>query len=461
MKDHQRPSAIQLELERCVPALLACEAALPSVEDLAREHGFIATAAERGYFHPDEQEVVVLRYSQYLAVRSTLIEILEDMRRHAGRTSSAWRHWPQRLPVFITAFAAGCLRHRSARHLIGLAADCPVLWKKLDEQNLWAGLPRKSFTQIYKEYSRPCNMTRMLVAHEFYRHHYAAIMDLADHPLVGPVVDLLRREEPRIELTRREALKRRLAYRLFSLLRRHRSAWKQVTFGLFEVSGRAIASLHMPGIKPRGAPKRISPDMQRELLAMMRPGDVIVTRHDDALSNLFLPGYWPHAALYMGELEHAQDIPPVQRSGDISGPCFLEAKKDGVRVRLAEETFGVDELLVLRPPLEPDLIEELLGKSLRELAGKPYDFVFDFRAADRLVCTEVVYRTYHGSWPVRFELREVGGRLCLPAEAFLDQAMACGFELVAAAGLHGEGVLQGAAAKAASELLQRPVKAPH
>jgi hypothetical protein len=79
--------------------------------------------------------------------------------------------------------------------------------------------------------------------------------------------------------------------------------------------------------------------------------------------------------------------------------------------------------------------------------GKPYDFLFDFRTADRLVCTEVVYRGFHGIAPVHFHLREVGGWLCLPAEEFLNQALACGFEIILTAGLEGDILLTGAEAK--------------
>lgn len=463
---------IRRELARCVPALLACEVALPREADLKQEHDLVAAASERGYFLPDEEEVVLLRYTQYLAVRSALVQILDDMRRHVGRTAGAWRKWPQRLPVFITAFAAGCLRHRCAGHLIRLAADRPVLWQKLDEENARAGLPRKSFTRIYKQYSSARNLTRLLVAKEFYRHHAEAIAELADDPLVGPVVGLLRREEPWMELGKREALWRRVAYRWFSLLRRQRSAWKKVTFGLFEAGGRAVADLNMPGIKPRGAPKRITSGLQQQLLDVLRPGDVLVTRHDDALSNLFLPGYWPHAALFVGELADSASIPPEQRSGELAGPCFLEAKKDGVRVRRMSETLAVDELLVLRPPLSAAEAAKRVKKSIGENAGKPYDFLFDFRTSDRLVCTEVAYRTYHGAGEIRFSLREVGGRLCLPAEAFLDQAMACGFELVACAGLRvfagserekrrlPDEVLEGEAARAAFSRIERPAAEP-
>ncbi len=54
--------------------------------------------------------------------------------------------------------------------------------------------------------------------------------------------------------------------------------------------------------------------------------------------------------------------------------------------------------------------------------GKRYDFVFDFRQADRLVRTEVVYRSYQAGAGVPFELEEHAGRLCLSAEFLMNQA---------------------------------------
>ena len=148
-------SDIDQLLAHCVPALLACETALPTYDSLAREHAHLDAAEARGYFHPDEEELIVLRYTQYLALRSALIQILEDLQHHLGRIVTGWRRWPHRMPVFLTAYAAGCLRHRAAGHLVRLAAGRPVVWKKLDEENVHARLPRKSFTHIYREYSRP------------------------------------------------------------------------------------------------------------------------------------------------------------------------------------------------------------------------------------------------------------------------------------------------------------------
>ena len=113
-----------------------------------------------------------------------------------------------------------------------------------------------------------------------------------------------------------------------------------------------------------------------------------------------------------------------------------------MRVRQSEETLEVDAFVVLRPPLERADLAAALRLAASHV-GKPYDFLFDFRTSDRMVCTEVIYRGFHGTGPVRFSLREVGGRLCLPAEELIDQSLACGFELILAGGLKSGDLLDG------------------
>jgi hypothetical protein len=426
-------------LARSASAMLAASRALPLRGDLEAELECVEAAARRGYFLPDEDELIRLRYAQYLGLRTAMLETFAELEAVVGRSEVEWR---DRLPVFSAAFATACVASRADRYVVELAAERPVVWKKLDEEDVRTGIPRKTFTGIYKAVSHPANLARLVLAADFYRKHRGEIMALAGDPVIGPVVELLAAEEPMMEARWRDALKRHLAYRLFSFLRRNRSAWKNVTFGIFEASGRAVAELRVPGVKPSGAPKRISGSLRDGLLKRVRPGDVFVTRHDDAVSNLFLPGYWPHAALYLGTAEDLErlGIPvPVETR---AGPWFLESKKDGVRVRPAEETLQVDALVVLRPPLEPADLMEALRRAASH-AGKPYDFLFDFRTADRMVCTEVVYRGFHGIGPVKFHLEEVGGRLCLPAEQFVMQAMDCGFRITASAGLRGDVLLSG------------------
>lgn len=399
-----------------IRAVLAAAAALPTRDQLTTEIAWIDAACARGYFLPDEDERVRLRYNQYLAVRAGLLETMNELSSAAGESR---HHWESRLPWFLTAFAAACMLMRANRFLVEVAADRSVVWKKLDEPDPTAGLPAKSFTTIYQSISRPSNALRFLHAADFYFSRKEEIAALADDSMIGPVIEILEQEEPHIENRRHAALKRNLAYRWFSFLRRHRSAWRKTMFSLFALSGRAIADMRQPGTSWRPPPKRITPALRESLRQSLRPGDVFVTRHDDAMSNWFLPGFWPHAALYLGDGQ------------------TLEAKKDGVLVRHIRETLHVDALVVLRPPLADDRLPDIICRAMQH-AGKPYDFLFDFRTADCLACTEVIYRTYHGIDGIHFHLAEVGGRLCLPAEVFLDQALESGFRVIAIGGIDGD-----------------------
>jgi hypothetical protein len=441
-------------LARGVSAVMAAAEAIPEPGDLTDELGCVEAASGRGYFLPDEEELIRLRYSQYLSLRAALSETLGGLGEIAGRGAVEWR---DRLPVFATAFAAACVLMRADRFLIDLAAERPVVWKKLDEEDVRSGIPRKTFTAVYKAVSDPVNARRFLIAADFHEKHRDGILELADDPVAGPVVGLLVAEEQWIGRRKRDALKRVVSYRWFSFLRRNRSAWKKVMFGFFEASGRAVAELRQPGIKPSGAPKRITGGLREEVLKLVKPGDVFVTRHDDALSNLFLPGFWPHAALYLGTPEDLERMGIRMPAGETGGAWFLESKKDGVRVRPAEETLQVDAFVVLRSPLEETDLADAIRRSASH-AGKGYDFLFDFRTADRMVCTEVIYRGFHGTGPVRFHLKEVGGRLCLPAEEFLDQAMDGGFRIIVTGGLRGDVLLTENDADEAFRETRKPLK---
>lgn len=432
-------------LEKGSAAVLAVAAALPSKADLTDELACVAAAAARGYFLPDEDELVRGRYRVYLSLRAVLLESLDELAAAAGGSGG---EWSERLPVFATAFATACVLARTNRFLTDLARDEPVLWKKLDEADDAAGVPRKSFTQVFKAATRPSSLRLFLAATDYYLANREAIMELGAEERYAPVVGLLVREEEWMERRRSDALRRLFAYRWFSFLRRHRSAWRRVMFGIFEASGRAISELRQPGVKPRGAPKRITVRMRAGLPPRLRPGDVFVTRHDDAMSNWFLPGFWPHTALYLGSAAECEALGVRLPFAAGDGHWFLESKKDGVLFRPIGETLRVDAFLTMRLPMEGGLIAEVLRRAMTH-AGKPYDFLFDFRTSDRLACSEVVYRGFHGVGPVRFHLTEQGGRLCLSTEEFIRQALACGFEIVVAGGLGGEGLRFGGDAAAA------------
>ena len=280
---------------------------------------------------------------------------------------------------------------------------------------------RDRFTAIYKSLASPRNIWIFLSGIKQASQSQPQLDALESHPVVGPVIEMLRHEQPWIEDSKRYYARGTAKYRWYSFLRRHHSGYRNVSFALFRLSGSLIAEL-----RNHWKRKRVTPGVQRKISKLLQPGDVLITRHDDATTNIFLPGFWPHAALHIGTNKERQSLGVTMDSDRLARATdpvrFLEARKDGVLLRPLEDTFDVDCCAVLRPLLDPHEIATAISNALTH-EGKQYDFEFDFRRANKLVCTEVVYRGFHGVGDIQFELSKRAGRLCLAAEDLIDLAI--------------------------------------
>jgi 1-acyl-sn-glycerol-3-phosphate acyltransferase len=174
----------------------------------------------------------------------------------------------------------------------------------------------------------------------------------------------------------------------------------------------------------------ISAEQASELRKLLQPGDILLERRNWFMSNAFLPGYWPHAALYLGDPQPLEDLgvvsdPRVERSWkafttpDARGHRYavIEAISEGVAFTTFEHSVGeADAVAVLRPRLTDAQRREMVARAFSHY-GKPYDFEFDFFSTDRLVCTEVVYRAVDGM--IALPLTPILGRRALPAVGFV------------------------------------------
>lgn len=414
--------------------LQASYCALPKRETLSQELTDALHAQARGYYLPDEDERLREVYGRYLSARAGLWTMIHELRPHLRDDHQ------EDLCLFGLSFCAASCLMRSGSFLIELAKEHPVVWKKLDEAEPRFGLSRKSFTRVYANLASPQWMLRYRIAKKFYEQRREDIHRALHEASLDPMIPWLLHEEPYFETRKRTIWSRILSYRLHSLTRRSSSGYKKVMFHLFRLSGCAIAEMKQPLVKPRKAGKRLTPEIQQIISEKLQPGDILVTRHDDAMSNLFLPGFWPHAALYLGTQSQRETLGIPSLDSTIA---VIEAKKDGVKFRAISETLAVDALVVLRPRLSTmDLREALLRAMSHE--GKLYDFVFDFRQAERLVCTEVVYRAYHGIGTCHFELSQCGGRLALSAQDLIKQALEQKlFEVELCFGIKNQGLARG------------------
>ncbi|MGJ8644928.1 MAG: YiiX/YebB-like N1pC/P60 family cysteine hydrolase [Luteolibacter sp.] len=388
---------------------------MPCPEDLEQELADAEAAQERGYYLPDEDDRLRNVFAGYLEMRDGLLSILGRMEPWVDRQEKLDEE--ERLRMFIVAFASACLLLRSGSYVIRVAEGRPVVSRKLDEAEPRYGIARKSFTEIYRRQSSVQRMWKFYLACRFYGEHLTQIEAMADDDLVGVMVRILKEEKPFMEKRRREYVAKRFRYRLHSFIRRNRSGYENTMFQILAIGGKTISELRDPMTGLIAMPKRVPGKPLEAIREYLKPGDIIVTRHKDALTNVFLPGFWPHAALYVGEQP--------------GGGNVVEAKKDGVLLRELDETLKVDAFVVLRAGVDEGVLSEVVSRAMSHV-GKLFDFSFDFRQADRLACTALVYRSWHGLAGMEFKLGEQAGRFCLPAEDLMDQTIGSGlFQVVA------------------------------
>jgi hypothetical protein len=193
--------------------------------------------------------------------------------------------------------------------------------------------------------------------------------------------------------------------------------------------GDRLAEVQVTGQPTDALPSEILANLRRRL----QPGDVLLTRSDSRLTAAILPGFWTHAALFLGgrfELEvlglhsHPHVVRHWHEIPESSGPLGLviEALFPCVQLNPLEKCLRVDHLVVLRPTLPAGDIASAIGEALGHL-GKPYDFEFDFNNRSRVVCTELIYRSYHNRGTITFSLTKRLGRFTLTGDDIIDLAL--------------------------------------
>jgi hypothetical protein len=408
----------EYEIDRTMEQVVSAAQAIPLKQDLTKLIEDSANAAARSYYLPDEDDRLRYVFASYLRSRSILLDAIDSITPILQNK----QNWRNELRTFAVGYTAGCLLIRATKFIIDLARQNPVIWNKLDESELRYNIERKTISRLYESLSSPKKMSQFHQATRFFERSKDDIMALAElSALDQEMIQLLEEEIPFIESRKRDYLRLRIRYRIYDIARRNSSGYKKAMFHLFRLTGSAIAELKQPikrsNPQTKGT-KRVTPSILSEINNQLKPGDIIITRHDDALSNLFLPGHWPHAAFYMGNPSQLEElniqVPPSPQHN------VIESKKDGVKFRSLEETLYVDSFVIIRPALQPEYISQAIQTAMSH-AGKRYDFLFDFTKANRLACTELIYRAYHGVDDLKFSLNERSGRLCISAEDLIDQ----------------------------------------
>jgi hypothetical protein len=198
----------------------------------------------------------------------------------------------------------------------------------------------------------------------------------------------------------------------------------------------------------------INENQIKKFAHLLEPGDILLTRREWYLTNVGIPGYWSHAALYIGTPQERssyfndlqtqiwlqkqntrsfeqllfQTYPGAyticESPADDKNPVrVIEAIADGVVFSSLEFSAGCDSLAVLRPRLEKKDKALAIFRAF-QYHGRPYDYNFDYLTENSLVCTELLYKAYEPGVQtpgLKLPLEKIGKHLVTPANAFAQQ----------------------------------------
>lgn len=194
----------------------------------------------------------------------------------------------------------------------------------------------------------------------------------------------------------------------------------------------------------------------KQIEKLLEPGDIIFTRKEWALTNLGLPGFWTHTALYIGtpekrkeyfsgdsidswiknkkgeniDFEHLlsetysssydETLSPDAHGRPIQ---IIESIKPGVIFNSLETTLSCDGVAVLRPMLSTVAKANAIFQAFQYL-GRPYDLNFDFRTDSALVCSELILKAYESMTGINgltMRTVNIGNRVVTPANLMIRQ----------------------------------------
>lgn len=392
----------------------------------ARELVERASASERGYFTPEEEEETQGLLVSYWQTRNALFELITTFRADTELKDD------DHAAMFLTAFAAALLLVDAARFLRETVHDRLLVRQKLNEPLPQFGIEGGVYDHVQKSLLSARNAWHLYHAIEYFEENEAQLRERAANSQLEPVMQIVDRLKHRLDVSVAQFTRAKVRTRASQIVRKlARSLLGRAMYGLQKWGGNLVADKYVR----LGHHPSLPVVVASQVHSLLCPGDVIIVRKEYALTNYFLPGYWPHAALYLGNVGSLRSLeagvkdqhrPRWRRllgaAGDGKERVF-ESMKDGVLVRSLDSPFASDSVVVLRPKLQVTDIGLALGRVLPH-EGKAYDFDFDFRRADRLVCTEVVYRAYEGVGEVRLPLTVRAGRPTLSGSDLIHMAIA-------------------------------------
>ena len=135
-----------------------------------------------------------------------------------------------------------------------------------------------------------------------------------------------------------------------------------------------------------------------QLLDLLEPFDILITKSPEPLTNQIIPGYFTHAAIWVGsgKFDIDGDFKEMKtKKSDVKialhskGLC--EALTSGVQMSNIKECSKNEVIAIFRFKKLNTEIKKRMLENMGKQIGKCYDFSFNFESSDRVNCTELVF----------------------------------------------------------------------
>lgn len=331
---------------------------------------------------------------------------------------------------FLIAYGAFTSQYRNTTALVAQTSQTDVMRKFLNQPDEEAGIKEHTYFTLKQQLTSPKAFIRLQAGKAY----------------LGIVTQYLTAEEDTVSATKESihAVESQLGKQADVLVKNPLDFFETKAFqAWFPVQKRA--ALQLSYVRTATRAYFITPEQIQQYQASFIPGDIFLERREWNSTNIGIPGFWTHAALYLGTREaldaHFRDLPVLngqtfstvlkETFPDVYAamerkdewgflPAVIEAKRPGVILTSLEYTADADSIAVLRPRIS---LQEQYDAVMAALSyyGKPYDFNFDFLTDDAFVCSEVVYKSFTPLTSITFETEVLNGRALLSPNSFAQK----------------------------------------
>jgi hypothetical protein len=409
-----------------------CDAGLADVLKFMRQKPELFRDNRSGLLTLEDKREVWNTWKRFLEYQLALEAVAQRHSMYRSKTGKA------EADSFFAGYAAAVTQYRYALEFLELIRNNDALDKLLDEPVTDVGLDANAYSKFKFQFlntGRGLEFAAREVVYSSYAREHTPSNEEALRSHSRKIWEMGRGRGQ--TMTLRNALKivRKVGF----------NAWLPIQTGVSEWMGDTKV------YRPKKS--LISPEQIAAL--RIEPGDIMLQRRDWYLSNIGLPGFWPHAALYIGTPEDRRTYfsdPEVtdwvKKAGEPSGDLekllestypeayswtrknedghpyrVLEAISEGVTFTTLEHSAAADTMAVLRPKRSKKEKAAALYRAFH-YAGRPYDFNFDFDTDASLVCTELVCKAYEPSGDstgLSFPVDTMLGRKVVPANLIVRQ----------------------------------------